>query len=87
MPVWTTLICIWLNNSRSPTAWLQHLHLHGVVVADAEVTHLAGFLEVAERTGDFLRLRQGIRAVDEQRVQMIGVQLAQAVSALATMCS
>ena len=58
---------------------LQYLDLHGVMVADAKVAYLAGFLQVTEGAGDFLRLGQRVRAVDEQRVQMIGVQLAQAV--------
>ena len=57
----------------------QQLDLHGHQVADAEKAHLARLFEDVEGLGDLLRLKQHIRAVQQERIEIIHVQAAQAV--------
>lgn len=57
----------------------QELHLHRVLVGDAEVAHLAAGLELAEGLGDLLRLHERIRPVQEQHVQVLHLQALEAL--------
>ena len=57
---------------------LEELDLPRGVVAHPEVPDLPGRLQRVERCGDLLGLGQGIRAVEEEDVDIVGFQPAQA---------
>ncbi|CDN44413.1 hypothetical protein BN871_EU_00280 [Paenibacillus sp. P22] len=57
--------------------FLQQLDLHRILVGDAEVADLAGALQQVERLCDLFRLDERIRTVEQQRVQVIGLQALQ----------
>ena len=68
------LSCTWLNSERLPHGALEQLDLAGRLVRDAEVAHLARIRQLVERRGDLLRLDQGVGAVQQQHVEVVGAQ-------------
>ncbi len=53
---------------------LQQLDLPGGVVRDAEVVHLAGRVQLVEGLRDLFRLDQGVGAVQQQDVDVVGAE-------------
>ena len=66
--------CSWLATIGWRTDFLQQLDLPGRVVRDAERPHLAGRLELVERARDLVGLDEGVGAVQQQDVDVVGLQ-------------
>jgi len=70
------LISSWLATRGWSSACSQRIWL--ACIFDAEVAHLAAFLQLAECHGDFFGLHQGVGSVQQQQVQLLGAQAFQA---------
>ena len=58
-------------------AAVQRRQLAGREVGDAEVPHLALAAQRLEGAGQLVKIHQRIGAVDQQQIQVVGVQRAQ----------
>ena len=61
-----------VRDQRLRKRTLEQLDLAGRLVRDAEGAYLARALQLVEGQGDVLRLDQGVRAVEQQDVEVVG---------------
>lgn len=53
----------------------QQLKLRGREIGCPKMLHLTALLQAAEGVGDFIRVHQGVRPMDQQQVQIVGTQV------------
>lgn len=68
-----------IENKRLLHIFFQQFNLHGHQVADTEMTYLTCLFKHIESLCDLLRIKQQIRSVQQQRIQIFYIQTAQAV--------
>ncbi len=63
-----------VDQERLPDGFFEQVDLHGVVVGDTEMPHLAGGVEHIKSLGDFLRLDEGVGTVDGEHIEIVGAE-------------
>ena len=71
---WVIDSCSWLATIGWRHRLLQQVDLPRRLVRHPEGADLAGRLELVEGAGDLVRLDQGVRAVQQQDVEVVGLQ-------------
>ncbi len=67
-----------VDKDRLRQRLLQELNLHRFLVGNAEVADLSGSFQDVESLRDLVRVRQRVRPVQKQHIQIIGLQTPEA---------
>ena len=63
-----------IDNERLADIFLQERDLHRLVVGNAEIVDLSALKENIKRRGNFFRVHERVRAVEQQKIEVIRLQ-------------